>query len=332
MQGRGFEALVANGERVERGQPLIRFDLDLVAQHCTSLITVIILSNSSEYRLLPRTTRSVALGAPLLDVIPNAGVGAVKAASAGETVRGSTKVAHHGGLHARPAALLRQTAQGFASHAELHFNGQVAALNSLVAIMGLGVGEQDEIEIVCSGADSTPALHALLAAVATATVGEQHAGPAVSVQAKPVANLEPGILNGVCASPGLASGPLARLDAIRLPHDSGGHQPGPQHQALNVALASVKAAIEADLQHLQQGDAAAIFEAHLALLDDPSLIDAARQCIDQGPPPATPGARPSTPSARSSRHSTSRCWPSAPTTCRICSNGYCATCSAKPES
>ncbi|CAK9891012.1 MULTISPECIES: phosphoenolpyruvate--protein phosphotransferase [Pseudomonas] len=282
LQGSGFEALVTNGERVERGQPLIRFDLDLVAQHCTSLITVIILSNSSDYRLLPRTTRSVALGAPLLDVIPNAGAGATTATSSGETVRGGARVAHHGGLHARPAALLRQTAQGFSSRAELHFNGQVAPLNSLVAIMGLGVGEEDDVEIVCTGADSAAALQALLAAVATATVGEQHAAPAVSVQAKPDANLQPGILNGVCASPGLASGPLARLDAIRLPQDPGGHQPAPQHQALDAALANVKTAIEGDLQHLQQGDAAAIFEAHLALLDDPSLIDAARQRIDQG--------------------------------------------------
>ncbi|UVL57390.1 phosphoenolpyruvate--protein phosphotransferase [Pseudomonas sp. B21-035] len=282
LQGRGFEALVANGERVERGQPLIRFDLDLVAQHCTSLITVMILSNSSDYRLLPRTTRSVALGAPLLDVIPNASIAAGKAASSGETVRGSARVAHHGGLHARPAALLRQTAQGFGSRAELHFNGQVAALNSLVSIMGLGVGEQDEVEIVCSGADSAQALQALLAAVTTASVGEQHAAPAISAQATPVANLQPGILNGVCASPGLACGPLARLDGIRLPPDPGGHTPAAQHQALDAALVSVKAAIEGDLKQLQQGDAAAIFEAHLALLDDPSLIDAARQRIDQG--------------------------------------------------
>ncbi|KJK18541.1 phosphoenolpyruvate--protein phosphotransferase [Pseudomonas sp. 2(2015)] len=282
LQGRGFDALVANGERVERGQPLIRFDLDLVAQHCTSLITVMILSDSSDYRLLPRTTRSVALGAPLLDVIPTASATEGKAASNGETVRGSARVAHHGGLHARPAALLRQTAQGFGSRAELHCNGQVAALNSLVAIMGLGVGEQDEVEIVCSGADSAQALQALLAAVTTASVGEQHAAPAISAQATPVANLQPGILNGVCASPGLAFGPLARLDGIRLPPDPGGHTPGPQHQALDAALVSVKAAIEGDLQHLQQGDAAAIFEAHLALLDDPSLIDAARQRIDQG--------------------------------------------------
>ncbi|MDD0975073.1 phosphoenolpyruvate--protein phosphotransferase [Pseudomonas fontis] len=284
LKGEGFTLLVEPDSQVVRGQPLIRFDLDYVAQHCTSLITVMLLSNSDQYRLLPCTTRPVTLGQAVLEVEPKAAAAKSNTGdNAGQTVRGRVHIAHQGGLHARPAALLRQTAQGFKSRSELHVGDRVAPLNSLVAIMGLGVGEQDEVEIVCTGPDSEHALKALLAAAATPSVGE-HAPASAAVQLKPKANHEAGVLNGVCASPGLASGPLARLDGVRLPDDPGNNEPGPQHQALDAALSAVKAAIDADLQHLKgkHGDAAEIFEAHLALLDDPSLVEAAHQHIEHG--------------------------------------------------
>ncbi len=176
LQGEGFEALVEEGARVIEGQPLLRFDLDRVARGSRSLITVMILTNGDGFQVRPLTTNPVEVGAPLLQLSPEKAEQrpanpAPGEGSAQRQVRGRARVAHHGGLHARPAALLRKTAQGFSSQAELHFAGQVASVDSLVGIMGLGVAEQDEVEVICRGEDSEAALDALLAALASATAG-----------------------------------------------------------------------------------------------------------------------------------------------------------------
>lgn len=283
LQGRGFSPQVALGEQVRQGQPLVHFDMDLVAQHCTSLVTVMLVSNGPGFALKPLDTRSATLGAALLEVHAEATASVPATPSTGhETARGRARVAHHGGLHARPAALLRHTAQGFQSQAVLYFGGGQADIDSLIGVMGLGVGEGDEVEVTCTGPDSQAALQALIAALQTATAGERRA--VALPTAAPAASPRAGVITGVCASPGLAFGPLARLDVISLPPDAGNNDPAEQHRALATALTEVRHAIDRDWRHLPRGqdDAAAILEAHLALLDDPALLGAARQHIDAG--------------------------------------------------
>lgn len=45
LKGKGFEALVAQGDIVEQGQTLLHVDLRIVAQEATSIITPIIFTN-----------------------------------------------------------------------------------------------------------------------------------------------------------------------------------------------------------------------------------------------------------------------------------------------
>ncbi len=48
LNGEGFEALVAEGDQVKAGQPLLKVDLDFIAKNATSTITPIIFTNLSE--------------------------------------------------------------------------------------------------------------------------------------------------------------------------------------------------------------------------------------------------------------------------------------------
>jgi len=280
LQGEGFEALVREGERISEGQPLLRFDLDRVARGSKSLISVLILTNGEGFQLRPLTTTCVDIGAPLLQLSRAAATPATQALQPeGAEARGRVRVALHGGLHARPAALLRKTALGFSSPAELRFGGRSARVDSLVAVMGLGVSEQDEVEVICHGTDSDAALHALLQLLGTAD-----APPAATVQPAPAAPrgaAEPGVITGVCAAPGLVSGPLARLDAFPLPEEAGDHPPEAEHLALDQALEQVRGDIRDTLQRTRHAEEEAIYSAHLALLEDPGLLDAAHQWIDQ---------------------------------------------------
>ncbi len=124
LQGEGFSMLVKEGARVSNGQPLLRYDLDKVAQQCKSLVSLMILTNSQDFQARPITLKSVKVGEPLLHIIRRHASGAqTEAELCGEAIHGHIRIAHRGGLHARPAALIRQTAQGFKSQSQLHFAG-----------------------------------------------------------------------------------------------------------------------------------------------------------------------------------------------------------------
>ena len=285
LQGEGFSMLVKEGARVSNGQPLLRYDLDKVAQQCKSLVSLMILTNSQDFQARPITLKSVKVGDPLLHIIRRQGSGAqAEEELSGEECVGHVRVAHRGGLHARPAALIRQTAQGFKSKSQLHFAGKSATCNSLIGLMGLAIGEQDEVQVSCQGPDAEAALQALLIALSTALAEDNHAAaPAPMTRRHRTA--EAGVLHGVCAAPGLVGGPLFRLSAISLPVDAGHHDPAQQLQALDAALSVVRSEIDHTLSQAKKHrntDEQAIFAAHLALLEDPALLDAAHVSIEQG--------------------------------------------------
>ncbi|EJM75904.1 phosphotransferase system HPr (HPr) family protein [Pseudomonas sp. GM49] len=285
LQGQGFSMLVKEGARVANGQPLLRYDLDKVAQQCKSLVSLLILTNSQDFQARPITLKSVKVGEPLLHIIRRqTSTAEVDVEFAGAEVVGLVRIAHRGGLHARPAALIRQTAQGFKSKSRLHFAGKSATCDSLIGLMGLAIGEQAEVQVSCQGPDAEAALQALLTALSTALAEDSHATapPTIAQRNRPA---EAGVLHGVCAAPGLVGGPLFRLNAISLPVDAGHHDPQQQRQALDAALSQVRSDIDHTLaQAKKHKDSAeeAIFAAHLALLEDPALLGAASQSVAQG--------------------------------------------------
>ncbi|WP_339485695.1 phosphoenolpyruvate--protein phosphotransferase [Pseudomonas sp. RL_5y_Pfl2_70] len=284
LQGEGFSMLVKEGARVSHGQPLLRYDLDKVGRQCKSLVSLLILTNSQDFQARPITLKTVKVGEPLLHIVARHSTAANAEELGGTEVLGNVQVAHRGGLHARPAALIRQTAQGFKSHSQLHFAGKSAPCNSLIGLMGLAIGEQDEVQVSCQGPDAQAALQALLAALATALPEDHHAAAPVATapRNRPI---EAGVLHGVCAAPGLVGGPLFRLNAISLPTDAGDHQPEQQLQILDTALNQVRSEIAGTLAQAKKQrniDEEAIFAAHLALLEDPALLDTAQQSIETG--------------------------------------------------
>lgn len=284
LQGDGFSMLVKEGARVSNGQPLLRYDLDKVARRCKSLVSLLVITNGEHFQARPITLKGVNVGEPLMHLIATTPGGTQDSEQdGGIEVRGQIRIAHRGGLHARPAALVRQTARRFKSRSHLHFGGRSATCDSVMGLMGLAIAEQAEVHVVCRGSDAEAALQALLATLSTALAEEtQAAAPVARPQRHPA---EDGVLQGVLAAPGLVAGPLVRLGAIELPDDVGGHDILAQHQRLEVALEQVSGEIRRTLDHARiRGDhnEEAIFDAHLALLEDPILLDAAHLAIDQG--------------------------------------------------
>lgn len=284
LQGDGFSMLVKEGARVSHGQPLLRYDVDKVALRCKSLVSLLVITNGEHFQARPITLKRVKVGEPLLHILAKAGGQAEHHdQDGGSEVFGQVRIAHRGGLHARPAALVRQTAQGFKSRSQLHFGGKSASCDSVMGMMGLAITEQAQVHVSCRGSDAEAALQALLTTLSTALVEEAHAN--APPPEPPRANAEAGVLPGVCAAPGLVTGPLIRLSGIQLPEDTGGHAIEEQRQRLSDALAQVRGEIHLTLEHARakkHHDEEAIFSAHLALLEDPVLLDAADLFIEQG--------------------------------------------------
>jgi len=71
------------------------------------------------------------------------------------------KIMHEDGLSARPAALFVQVASKFDSRIWVEIDSKKVNAKSIMGIMSLGVGQDDEITIIIEGDDEENALKAL---------------------------------------------------------------------------------------------------------------------------------------------------------------------------
>ncbi|RKQ53292.1 phosphocarrier protein HPr /phosphoenolpyruvate--protein phosphotransferase /PTS system IIA component (Glc family) [Vogesella indigofera] len=282
LGGAGFTPLVATGAQVVCGQPLIEFDIDAIARRAPSLLTVIVVSNSDAMTLSDCASGPVQAGAAGLLTIRANGVDQASAPAAAPACSDSARVAHEGGLHARPSALLQGVARRFDAQLDIEFNGQRANARSVTALMTLGVGEGDRVTVHAGGAQAAEALAAMLAALQTATAAG-HVPVAAAVTA-PAARSD-GKLGGVCAAPGMAVGTVVLLAQQERVLDERGHGIEQELAALTRALAQVQQAVAEDVAQAEARGAHAeseIFGAHLALLDDPQLQQAAEGFVRDG--------------------------------------------------
>ncbi len=201
------------------------------------------------------------------------------------------------GLHARPAARFVETVRGF--DAEVFVakagGGSPVKATSLTNVVALGARFGDTLLVSASGPQAREAAAALEAlagegfgdGVAASPPPVRRVAPlpsssSVSVAAPPEAPR--GVLRGVAASAGVVGGPAHHLHGEFAPPPD---RPAGDRESerLHDAIEEAKRAIEHDRETVavRAGKAeAAIFDAHLVLLDDEALLEPAHQAIDAG--------------------------------------------------
>lgn len=215
------------------------------------------------------------------------------------------------GLHARPAALFVQTVGRFASSVtvrNLTRHGPAVNARSINLVATQAIRQGDEIELSASGVDAEAALAALQQLAdegfgdGIAPLNGEFAAPAVKALAPDMLTAEPatdmavaaepaladhdeppGLLHGVAASPGIAIGPARRFEpTVAAVTRKVVTNPAAEWQRLQAARQAVRQQIKTTHGLLLQQGAraeAAIFDAHLLFLDDPTLLDPAHEGV-----------------------------------------------------
>src|SRR5215218_10221912 len=201
------------------------------------------------------------------------------------------------GLHARPAARVVELAARFDAELRLAKAGGPGPVGarSLTGLMTLGARLGDELVATASGPQAAEALDALDAlardgfgegvapAPARAPAGEPARADTNAVAGPPPAGA---VLHGIPAAAGVAIAPARHLGQ--------GGEPPPEREPAEAAAerprleagrAGARQAIERDASRLEARgaeDEAAIFSAHVALLDDEALLAPAMAAIEAG--------------------------------------------------
>lgn len=298
LDGEGFTAKVEQGAHVKAGDLLIEFDQDTIASKALSLVSVIAVANSEAFEVVERAgggeRTSVKTGVRLLVLrARTAAAAAAPTQSVAEEVSRELTLAQAGGLHARPAARAREAVRGLDATVDVWHDGRHANVQSVVALMGLGAGEGAKVQVHGTGPDAALAVDAVVRELTRDVHGELEETPARFASPAPRAAvraagmpLDPNTLAGVCAAPGIAVGPLVRWDDAEtdLPETASG-TPAAESRQLDRALAAVDARLTSSVREASQRGAigeAGIFAVHRVLLEDPTLVDMARDLISLG--------------------------------------------------
>jgi phosphoenolpyruvate-protein phosphotransferase len=317
LGGRGFSPCVTEGASVQRLDPLIRFDLDLLVCEARAVITPVIVTNPERFTIVRRETgKLVGVGEAIMTLEPRdaADVAVVE----GDTVRRTIVVPLVHGIHARPAARIGEIARKFVSDVKITKDEREGNVRSPVALMALGVKLGDEITLAATGPDAADALAAIgdlilggmgekagagvnasASPASTAVFPREGGGPGITndgaagswppafageqkgAAAKVVTLPANGRLPGVTASLGIAIGQagLFRLAEIAVTLEGAGATA--ERAALDAALVLVADRL-ASKSATATGAERAILSAHTALLDDPTLTEDAHAAIAQG--------------------------------------------------
>lgn len=283
LEGEGIEVQVASGTRVLAGDTLWHFDADLLARRALSLITPMVITNAEHWhcelscapgQLVDRLT-------PLMTLIPIS-MSLDEAQQPVNERHAQVTLALAAGLHARPAARLRNIARTHSCSMTLTHDKARADATSLTALMGLSLQQGDNILVSVRGDSAAKALAEVVTLLSTpeSKRADPSSGSMAKAKTHTVMSGESAgsaYCPGLVASPGLAIGPLSRLQRKRI--EVNADREGSveeEEQRFRAAVESLDQALAASVNSARRqghSEEADILEAHQAWLDDPSLYE-----------------------------------------------------------
>lgn len=285
LNAQGFTTHVSQGQSVQVGTLLISFDMDYLALNAKSLITPILVLNSSKSDI-----QAVFSDGDLINKGDSLFIfkATEKYNSQDESQQTLTSqpiaLPNPAGMHARPSAKLASIAKEFNSKIFLQKNTSKANAKSITDILSLEIVYRDEITIQASGSDAKLALESLTLFILEHVETIEAHSSSKKQEANNIIQDSLGDFSGVCASEGIAIGTIFQLDNFEMivPH----YQAQPEQElpviqkAIEVAIKELDELINQLNNNLDSPDSN-IFNSHKEILKDPSLIDMTEQLIQE---------------------------------------------------
>ncbi len=283
LGGKGFEALVKKGESVSIGQALIKFDADFIATNARSLLTQVLIANMDSVQNISFGTGNIEVGESIVFSYVPLGAGKEKndEKSFKSLVSDAVVIVNPSGIHARPASILAGLARQFNCQLQIKKGDKSANARSVSAIMALEVEKDEKVVLVATGIDAKEAIEYILPRL------KEGLGEDLSAAAQEQRNFEKGIvtregqLSGIGASRGLAIGKVLKLknQEYDIPEKGNGAKKEQEdfRNASQTAILQLSSLCD-KLKKSGNPERAAIFSAHMELIDDPELIE----LVDRG--------------------------------------------------
>jgi len=196
------------------------------------------------------------------------------------------------GLHARPAKVLVKLAKQFQSDIKIKHGEKTANAKSMVSVLTLGASKGSNVTVMVDGEDEETALAEIEAAIRSGLGDEDvpvetKAPETVSVPPSkveaPVKSLQPGVLQGVAAAPGIAIGPVFQFKQAEIDLSKANAKESDLQAAIRKAREQLRELYQQMLELDKKLEAeAVIFEAHIEILEDPELLDAVQERLKDG--------------------------------------------------
>lgn len=194
------------------------------------------------------------------------------------------------GLHARPAAAFVDVAKPFDADVRVRCGERTANGKSLASLLNLGVEQGGSIRVLVDGSDAEAAMKAIAHAI-EAGLEEEAESIARTQQAAPQPTLTAAerygatALQGVAAAPGVALGAARVVAEQRFQVARDAADPKTAGKELDAAILAAQEQLEAlqtEAEERLGGNEAKIFQAHRELLEDPEVLEQARDHITAG--------------------------------------------------
>ncbi|SNS56686.1 phosphoenolpyruvate--protein phosphotransferase [Sphingopyxis indica] len=283
LGGKGFVPMVAAGDRVAAGDALIGLDLDHIALAAPSLATPIVVTTAGAAIGFRAGPGPIAAGELLLEIEAPAAADAAAPGGVQATAHVRAILPGGHGIHARPAARISALARAFGGEVRVACRDRSADAKSVTSLLALGAIAGDELDIRVVGPE--PRAFAVQLAEIIAHSGADD-GDAVT-PARPDEDaadtpLRPGEFRAVRASPGLAVGPVFRIEGADAPIAVETGEPREELARLTAARERLVLRLAARASDPDAGPAAAIAQAHIALVEDVALGERAAALIAGG--------------------------------------------------
>lgn len=207
-------------------------------------------------------------------------------------VRAEWVVDYPSGLHARPASLWVKAAKSLEGPLRLRRGSETADPRNMLALLRLGIKAGETIVISAGGPKAEESVRRLKETMAALSAQEKRDFERAAQKAEPAAPKDAWLppsgspaLKGVSASPGMAVGTILKIGARAIEVEDEPASLEESSRLLDTAIEEAKRqledVIEETLRRLGQNEAA-IFKAHLGILEDPRLLTLASRTVVAG--------------------------------------------------